>query len=356
MKEALLQQPLPGGEVRCGVCQRKCAIAPGRVGYCRTRLNEAGRLHSLTYGRVASIAVSPIEKKPLFHYYPASNWLSLGSLGCNFRCPGCQNWEMAHADARKAPRATEYLSPEQVVRLARDRACLGISWTYNEPTLWLEYTLDSARLAREHGLLTNYVTNGFATKEALDLLGPWLDSFRVDLKGFSRTTYRRIAHITDFTGILDVIVRAKRHWAMHVELVTNIIPTYNDSLDELRRLAQWIARELGPDTPWHVTQFAPHLRLSHLPATAVETLERARRIGLEAGLHYVYLGNVWGHPAENTYCHCCGALLIERRGLRVAHNRLEGDRCPNCATEIPGRWTRSVVAGADRNGCRQSGG
>lgn len=338
--EALLQEPLAQGRAHCGVCQRRCVIAPGEVGYCRTRVNDGGRLFSLTYGRVASMAVSPIEKKPLFHYYPASRWLSLGSVGCNFRCPGCQNWEIAHADARRAPAAMSYLAPEEAVRLAQSRGCLGISWTYNEPTLWLEYTLDSARLARERGLLTNYVTNGFATVEALDLLGPVLDSFRVDIKGFSRTTYRRIAHIAQFEGILEVTARAKHHWRMHVEVVTNVIPTYNDSPQELRGIAQWIASDLGPDTPWHVTQFVPHLRLSHLPPTPVETLERARKIGLEAGLRYVYLGNVWGHAAENTRCHSCGALLIERRGFAVIENRLRAGRCPQCDAQIAGRWAR----------------
>ena len=348
-KDALLQEALTGADIRCGVCQRRCVIPEGQVGYCRTRLNEGGQLRSLIYGQVASIAVSPIEKKPCFHYYPASRWLSLGSVGCNFRCPGCQNWEIAHADPSKSPPATEYLSPEDAVRLAEEKRCLGISWTYNEPTLWLEYTLDSARLARSSGLLTNYVTNGFATSEALDLLGPWLDSFRVDVKGFSRAAYRRIAHIDGFRGILDVIARAKHHWRMHVELVTNIIPTYNDRPEELRRLAEWIASELGPDTPWHITQFAPHLRLSHLPATAIETLEDARSIGLEAGLRYVYLGNVLGHPAENTYCHSCGELLIQRHGFSITQNRLDGNRCPSCRTEIPGRWTPPAANQAEQD-------
>jgi len=342
LKKALLQELLTDGKVRCGVCQRRCVIPEGQVGYCRTRLNEAGQLHSLTYGEVASMAVSPIEKKPLFHYYPGSRWLSLGSLGCNFRCPGCQNWEIAHADPRKAKRDTKYLSPQEALSLARSERCLGISWTYNEPTLWLEYTLDSARLARENGLLTNYVTNGSATAEALDLLGPWLDSFRVDVKGFSQATYQKIGHLEDFTGILEATVRAERRWGMHVEIVTNVIPTYNDSPEELRALAQWILGTLGADTPWHVTQFIPHLHLSHLPVTPVETLERVRAIGLEVGLRYVYLGNVWGHPAENTHCHSCRELLIERWGFSIRQNRLQGNRCPACKVEIPGRWTLPV--------------
>jgi pyruvate formate lyase activating enzyme len=338
-RESVLQEKLPSGEVRCGVCQRRCVVPEGGAGFCRTRRNESGRLRSLTYGRVASMRVAPIEAKPLFHYYPGSRWLSLGTLGCNFRCPGCQNWEIAHADPLEAARGTQFLSPEDAVRMAQAEGCLGISWTYNEPTLWLEYTLDSARLARGRGLLTNYVTNGFASREALDLLGPSLDSYRVDLKGFSAETYHRVGQVARFEGILEVVAAAKRHWGMHVEIVTNVTPTYNDSPDELRSLAEWIVREIGPETPWHVTRFTPHLDLSHLPATPVKTLEQVRQIGIEAGLQYVYLGNVWGHRAENTYCHSCGDLLAERLGFSVKENRVNNGRCPVCRTEIPGRWT-----------------
>ena len=338
LHEAMLYEKLGDGQVRCQVCQRRCVIAPGKEGYCRTRVNQAGVLYSTIYGQVSSMMVSPIEKKPLFHYHPGSPWLSLGSLGCNFRCPGCQNWEIAHADLADSRRATQYLSPEDSVKLAKENNCLGISWTYNEPTIWFEYTYDGAKLAREQGLLTNYVTNGYITPEALDTIGPYLDSFRVDTKGFSEKTYQTLCHVDDFRGILEVTERAKEKWEMWVEIVTNIIPGYNDGDEELRDIASWIRDDLGPDTPWHVTRFVPHLDLSQIPSTPVSTLERARNIGLEAGLRYVYLGNVPGHPSENTYCHNCGKLLIERSGFSIAQNRISDGHCPDCGATIPGRF------------------
>jgi pyruvate formate lyase activating enzyme len=254
----------------------------------------------------------------------------MGSLGCNFLCPGCQNWEIAHADPQKDMGLTEYTSPEEAVRLALDRKCKGISWTYNEPTLWFEYTLDCARLARERGLLTNYVTNAFITPEALDLIGPHLNAFRADLKGFSAETYRRLANITDFRGILEVLERAKHHWGMHVEIITNLIPGFNDDEAELEGMVTWICDHLGAETPWHVTRFVPHLRLHHLPYTPIPKLERAREIGIRAGLQYVYLGNVPGHHAENTYCPGCERLLIRRLNFQILEYHLSGNRCEFC--------------------------
>jgi len=230
MHEAILFDQLENNYVQCRVCQRRCIIAPGDTGFCRTRTNVHGTLYSLIYGRVSSIKVSPIEIKPMFHYYPGSKWLSLGSLGCNFRCPGCQNWEISHADLKKRMPSTQYLPPEELVQLAVAEHCTGISWTYNEPTLWLEYTLDAAKMAKKYGLLTNYVTNGYLTDEALDLLGPHLDAYRVDLKGFSPETYKQIANTAPYRGILDIIKQAKYKWNMHVELITNLTPGFNSMM------------------------------------------------------------------------------------------------------------------------------
>ncbi|MBN2125844.1 MAG: AmmeMemoRadiSam system radical SAM enzyme [Deltaproteobacteria bacterium] len=338
MERTILFETLEDQRVRCGVCQRRCVIAPGECGYCGTRRNEAGELYSLIYGQISSMRISPIEIKPLHHFYPGSEWLSMGSLGCNFRCPGCQNWEIAHADPSKKDGIVRYLPPEEAVQYALDEGCTGLSWTYNEPTLWLEYTLDSARLAKEKGLLTNYVTNGYMTPEALDLLGPYLDAFRVDLKGFNDEAYRDIAHIEGFQGILEVIQRARDRWGMHVEVVTNLIPGINDYENELRDLARWILDSLGEDTPWHVTRFIPHLKLAHLHPTQVLRLERARDMALEIGLRYVYVGNVPGHASENTYCPHCGKLVIERRNYRILQIQLRGNRCKHCHGEIAGRF------------------
>ena len=220
-KEAYIYTVLRDNAIRRHTCQRECIIPEGKTGWRRTRINESGVLYSLIYGEVSSISINPIEKKPVFHYYPGSRWLSLGSVGCNFRCPGCQNWDIAHW--KEGPMDTEYISPENAVDQAKKAGCLGISWTFNEPTLWFEYTLDSAKIAKEQGLSTNYVTNGFITPEALDRLAPFLDVFRVDIKGFSDRTYLRIGHIQKFNGILDVTIMAKE-LGMHVEIVTNVIP------------------------------------------------------------------------------------------------------------------------------------
>jgi pyruvate formate lyase activating enzyme len=292
----------------------------------------------LIHSKVSSSWISPVEKKPLFHFYPGSLWLSLGTLGCNFRCPGCQNWEIAHARIDLGGSQVADLSPEESVALAKSKDCKGISWTYNEPTIWFEYTLDNAKLARQNGLLTNYVTNGYITTEALDMIGSYLDAFRVDIKGFSGKLYREMCHVDDFKGILDSTKRAKHKWDMWVEIITNVTPGYNDDKSELNDIASWIKSDLGQFTPWHVTQFVPHLELSHVPATPVSTLEKAREIGLNAGLKYVYLGNVWGHPAENTYCHHCGKLLVERRGFHISQNQIEHGKCAFCQTDIAGRF------------------
>lgn len=338
MIEAILYQKLSNDKVRCNICQRRCLIKEGERGYCRTRINRQGKLYSLIYGLVSSLMASPIEKKPVFHFFPGSEWLSLGSFGCNFRCPGCQNWDIAHSGVEDEIKMARYISPIELIQLAQKRQCLGISWTYNEPTLWFEYTLDGAKLAKINKLYTNYVTNGFITPEALDLIGPYLDVFRVDLKGFSKDSYKKIANINDFSGILEVIRRAKKRWRMHIEIVTNVIPGYNDKEEDLRKMASWICQELGKDTPWHVTRFFPHLDLSYVKPTSIKTLEKIRKIGLMQGLHYVYLGNVPNHPGENTYCPNCGKLLIQRSVFNIEKIVLIDSQCPSCKTAISGSF------------------
>ena len=335
IRESLLYESLDKSAVRCNICLRRCTISVGQRGYCGTRWNKDGRLYSLIYGRVAVQHVAPIEIKPLFHFYPGSRAFSLGSHGCNFKCPGCQNWDIAHHEPKEEEESTQYISPEESVRVAKEYGCQGISWTYNEPTLWFEYTLDGAKWAKQVGLYTNYVTNGFMTPEALDLIGPHLDAFRVDIKGMKRETYERIARITNVEELLKVVKRAKGKWGMWVEIVTNIIPGYNDDVDELRDIASWIVTRLGEETPWHVTRFVPHFRLSHLQPTQIHTLEEAREIGHSQGLRYVYLGNVPGHQGENTYCDQCGQLLIERRHYSVLTYALKNNTCAHCGHEIP---------------------
>lgn len=334
LKEAILYEKLKDKKVKCGVCRHRCVIAEGKHGYCGTRLNKAGTLYTLIYNRVSSIHTDPIEKKPLFHFYPGSICMSLGTLGCNFRCPGCQNWEISHAFVDEKVAGTQQLTPQASIDLSLRHNCKGISWTYNEPTIWLEYTLDGARLAKEKGLYTVYVTNGYITPEALELMSPYLDAFRVDIKGFSSQAYKKISSVDALEGVLDSTKLAKHKYGMHVECVTNVTPTINDDEDELKNMAKWICKELGPETPWHVTRFYPYLDLSHLSTTPISKLEKVRKIGIESGLYYVYMGNIPGHEGENTYCHKCGHLLIKRDGFLITKFDLKAKKCPKCGTEV----------------------
>ncbi|MEW6455625.1 MAG: AmmeMemoRadiSam system radical SAM enzyme [Acidobacteriota bacterium] len=344
MEEAILYTKLSDGKVQCNVCIKRCVIKEKNTGHCGTRIYRDGKLYSLIYGVVASWAISPIEKKPMYHFYPGSLWLSLGSYGCNFRCPGCQNWDISHVQIGKNKNPEkklsfgEYVSPEELIKNAIKHNCKGISWTYNEPSIWIEYILDGARLAKESGLLTNLVTNGSMTEEALEIISPYLDSMRIDLKGFSQNTYKKIAHIKEFYPILNLIKKAKNEKGIFVEIITNVIPEYNDKENELREIAKWIKENLGEETPWHVTRFFPYLKLSHLTETPIINLEKAREIGREAGLKYVYLGNVPGHPGENTYCPECGRMIIQRFSLSLFEINLNGNKCYFCGNEIHGKF------------------
>lgn len=334
----MLYEQLPGSRVRCHVCQWRCAVAPDRFGQCKMRQNKEGKLYTLNYARASSVAVDPIEKKPLFHFFPGSLAFSIGGWGCNFHCEHCQNWQISCTELPPAS-SSQWLSPQEAIEQAKRHNSQGIAWTYNEPAMWFEYTLDSAKLARENDLYTVYVTNGYLTVEALDTIGPFLDAWRVDVKGFSDDFYRRLAKVSQWRGILEVSRRAKEKWGMHVEVVTNIIPTMNDDEEQLRGIATWIMDELGELTPWHVTRFYPQYNLSHLPPTPVATLERAVAIGKDVGLRFIYTGNVPGHTNENTVCYSCGKLIIKRLGYQTQLLGLEGSKCRFCAAELNVRTT-----------------
>jgi pyruvate formate lyase activating enzyme len=330
-KEAMLCETLLGGRVRCHVCQWRCLINPGKLGVCRMRINRDGKIFAMNYAEVSSMAPDHIEKKPLFHFFPGTHAFSLGTWGCNFHCKGCQNWEISCVDI---PRDSKQLLPEREIELTRSYSCQGIAWTYNEPAIWLEYTLDSAKLAKQSNLYTVYVTNGYATPEALDAMGPWLDAWRVDIKGFTDSFYRRLAKIPHWRGILDVARRAKEKWHMHVEVVTNIIPTMNDDEEQLKNIATWIRDNLGELTPWHVTRFHPLHEFTNLSATPLATLEKAYQIGKGAGLRFVYLGNVPGHEYENTMCYSCGKMVVHRIGYDTQVVGLDGSKCKFCGAEL----------------------
>jgi len=334
MQEALLYEKLPDSRVHCHTCQWNCRINPEKYGACGVYRNQAGTLYNLNYAQVSSAAADPIEKKPLFHFHPGSLVFSLGSLGCNFHCKHCQNWEISTASTSTAHLSCRVLPPQDAIEMAKSNLCQGIAWTYNEPGVWFEYTLDSARLAKENNLYTVYVTNGYSSPEALDTIGPFLDAWRVDIKGFSSSLYKDLSGVPHWEQILEVTVRAKTKWNMHVEIVTNIVPTMNDDDAQLEGIAKWIRNELGELTPWHITRFHPQHNMRHLPATPIETLERAYDIGQKAGLRFIYAGNVPGHNSESTTCYSCGRLNIERFGYQTAISGLDGSKCRYCGAEL----------------------
>ncbi|MFH1640170.1 MAG: AmmeMemoRadiSam system radical SAM enzyme [Chloroflexota bacterium] len=334
MHKALLSEKLDNSRIRCHICQWRCNIRPGGSGVCRMYQNREGVLFSMNYARASSVAFDPIEKKPLFHFYPGSLAFSIGGWGCNFHCLDCQNWQISCPVDSQPWVGSRDLSPEDAVRLAKEYHCQGIAWTYNEPAVWFEYTLDSAKLAKENNLYTVYVTNGFLTPEALDTIGPYLDAWRVDVKGFTDDYYQKMAHITGWRGILEVASRARHKWEMHVEVVTNIVPTMNDDDVQLNGIARWIKDELGELTPWHVTRFYPRYEIMNLPPTPVSTIERAVEIGHRAGLKFVYSGNIPGHQAENTTCYHCGQLVVARVGYEAEVTGLDGSKCKFCGAEL----------------------
>lgn len=339
MHEAMLWEPRGDGVVQCRVCPRHCVIEAGRAGVCRARVNREGVLYAPVYGRVCSVAADPIEKKPLYHFFPGSTVLSLGSMGCNFTCRHCQNWQIAHADPVASLNELRELPVRNLPVLADHNGCQGVAWTYNEPTIWLEYVLDGARVAHENDLYTVMVTNGYITEEALDVIAPHLDAYRVDVKAWSERAYYDLCRIRDFEPVLAAAIRAKRVHDCHVEIVTNVIPTINDDDAGLSGIAAWIAAELGRDTPWHVTRFTPYLELAHLSSTPIKTLERAAALGREAGLDFVYIGNVAEHPGQNTVCPNCHRLVVRRTGHGIEDVALRGTNCDMCGHNLNVRAT-----------------
>jgi pyruvate formate lyase activating enzyme len=344
--KALLQETVDS-KVRCLTCERRCLLGDGQVGWCRTRENRAGTLYTLTYGAVSSLSANPIEKKPLYHFYPGSVALTCGSFSCNFSCPWCQNYTLSKA----APRPGRYMSPEEFVAATIEHGCQGTSISLNEPTLSLEWSLGVFRLARERGLYNTYVTNGYMTPAALRaLVEAGLDAMNVDLKGDAQAVHRYCQGI-DVEAVWRNC-RLAHALGVHLEITTLCIPGVNDAEETLRGIAERIVAELGADVPWHVSGYYPAYRFA-APPTPLSTLERAWRAGRTAGLEFVYVGNAPGHRLENTYCPDCGALLIERCGFGVRSCRLDRGQCPHCARLVSGVWIGAdAKAGVGR---RESG-
>ncbi len=335
--EAELVRTLRDGSLQCRVCEHFCVIPLDGWGKCGVRQHVAGKLILQVYGHPVAVHLDPIEKKPLYHFLPGSAIYSLGTLGCNFSCSWCQNWEISQFTVREVglPHGRS-LTPEEVVHQAQRQGAAAIAYTYNEPTIFFEYTLDIARLARAAGLRNVYVSNGFMSQEASNQLVPYLDAINIDLKGFTEAFYRDYCHarLEPVKRNIATLVQEPSVW---VEVTTLLIPGLNDSDTELRAAANWMAR-LSPDIPWHFSAFFPNYKMTDRPPTSLTTLMRAAQIAREAGMRYVYLGNVRDTEFSQTRCPECGALLIQRSGYWTRPLWTTPGQCPACHTVIPGVW------------------
>lgn len=318
--------------VRCAICPRRCVIKPGERGFCGTRENRGGRLVSLTYGELTALAVDPMEKKPLFHFYPGSLAFSISSLGCSFRCPWCQNWQLSQARPGEVP--TRHVEPEEVVSMAKKRDCASIAYTYNEPLVNLDYIEDVGKIARREGVKNVLVTNGYISLDSLDEVVKLIDAANVDWKSFNEGVYRE--HIKgDLKSVLEATVEMKRK-GVHVEVTFLVIPDLNDGAEEMREMARYLVENLGPDVPLHLSRFYPHYKFRFKPITPYETLAKNREIAMGEGVRYVYVGNVPGSEFESTYSPSCGRRVIGREGYSITEWNLDEDmRCKFCGEHLP---------------------
>jgi pyruvate formate lyase activating enzyme len=330
--KATLYEPLEGKKVRCTACARYCSIPEGSHGFCFVRKNVGGELVLLSYGKASAVQVDPVEKKPLSHFHPGSRVFSIGTVGCNWRCLYCQNAEIS----QEREVVGRDLSPKAAIAGARRYGCAGVTFTYNEPTIFAEYALDIITEAHAAGLFANFVTNGYMTPEAVALIGPHLDAVSVDFKGSGEAGFLR-KYISAkgpepiFTSAVDL-----QRKGVHVEITDLIVPEVGESVEATRTLARFVVDQLGPKTPFHLLRFHPDYKMMELPETPVKTLERLHAVAKKEGLEYVYLGNVWGHPLEHTYCSGCGAIAVRRYGFTIQAWNLDAkNRCRACGEAIP---------------------
>ena len=334
MKEAMLYEKLSEGKVKCNLCNHRCTIKDGSYGICGIRQNVDGSLFSLVYDTIVASHIDPIEKKPLFQFYPGSKAYSIATVGCNFTCRHCQNSDISQlTQEKKGYIIGEKMGPEEIVREAHSSGCKSIAYTYTEPTIFFELAYETAQRAHDKGIKNIFVSNGYMTSEALEEISPYLDGINIDLKSFTEKFYKEICG-GRLGPVLDNIRLAKT-LGIWVEVTTLIIPTLNDSQDELRQIAEFL-RDVDNSIPWHISQFYPTYQMLNLPRTPVETLHMAREIGIKTGLHYVYEGNVPGRGNENTYCHQCGELLIERWGYSIIKSAIKDGHCPSCQGFVAG--------------------
>ena len=335
--EAYLYEPLQDRKVKCNLCNHRCVIKAGARGICGVRTNQDGILKTLVYGRLIARNVDPIEKKPLFHLLPGSLSYSIATVGCNFKCRFCQNADIAQMPSdRRGMIVGEDVLPEAVISAAIQKKCTTIAYTYTEPTIYFEYAYDTARLAHAAGIRNVFVTNGYMSVEALEMIRPYLDAANVDLKAFNDEFYKSLCQAKR-KHVLNTLRHMKK-MGIWVEVTTLLVPGLNDAAAELEAMAEFIAAELGTETPWHISRFHPTYKLTDRPATPIQTLLSARAIGIRSGLKYVYLGNVPGEEGESTFCAACGRRLIDRFGYLIRTNSVQDGCCRDCSTPLEGVW------------------
>lgn len=331
MIEAKFYKAIGDGKVHCYLCARHCKIPKGLIGFCGVRENVDGKLYSLNYGRLIATHIDPIEKKPLMHYRPGTWVMSIATAGCNFACQFCQNFDISQRRKISEP----YISPEDLISLTVERGANGLSYTYNEPTIFAEYAIDVMKLAHSHGLFNTWVTNGFMTVEALEDIAKHLDAATVDFKGNgNREFYRRHMMVPDPEPILDAILEMYRR-GVFIEITDLIIPMdIGSDIKDMEKLLRWVIDNLGPDIPFHVLRFHPDYRMLNVPTTPVKMLEKHAETAKKLGMRYVYVGNVWGHPLESTYCPECGYRVIDRIGFQIRYIDIKDGQCPKCGAKL----------------------
>ena len=336
LKEAMYYKKIdePKNAVLCGLCPRRCTIPEGKSGFCRARKNIKGTLYALGYSRPCAVHIDPIEKKPFFHVLPKSESFSIASAGCNLRCKFCQNWQISQFSPEETKNA--FFTPDKIVEMALKNGCKSIAYTYSEPTNFYEYMLDTAKLARQKGILNVYHSNGYINPAPLKELCKYLDAANIDLKGFTSKYYNELCE-GELEPVLETLKILKKE-GVWVEITNLVVPGHNDDAGDIKKMCRWIVTNLGVDTPLHFSRFTPMYQLANLPPTPVETLEKARKIAISEGLRYVYIGNVWGHEGESTYCPKCKKVLVKRVGYTIVENNIRNKKCRFCGMNIPGKW------------------
>ncbi|MBN2498733.1 MAG: AmmeMemoRadiSam system radical SAM enzyme [Deltaproteobacteria bacterium] len=324
------------GAVACTLCPKGCIVQPGKSGWCGVRSNRDGTYYTRVFGRPVALANDPIEKKPLNHFHPATDALSLSTVGCNFECRFCQNWEISQSDPGDRAEPYGFVSPDKLVAMARQHGSKSIAFTYGEPVVFFEYMLEAAKKAKAAGILPVMITNGYINQDPMDELLEVLAAVKVDFKAFDDGFYRKVCSGT-LKPVLRTLERIHKR-GVWLEMVHLTVPTLNDAPEQIERLCKWVLDHLGPDVPIHFSRFHPTYKLRNLPPTPANTLVRAWVVARNAGLHYPYVGNMPGHEGENTHCHHCGELLVRRVGYHVVKMRIQDGKCPACKTVIPGVW------------------